>query len=203
MVIAPTVLASALARAALAADSAIVLCLGDSLTAGYGLSAAEAFPAQLEAALRSEGMAVRVVNAGVSGDTTAGGLARLDWVLAEGPDLVVVELGANDALRGFEPSLTEANLDAILSRLGAERLPVVLAGMLAPLNLGPDYGNAFNGIYPRLAAKYGTTLYPFFLDGVAAEPAFNQDDGIHPNAAGVARIVAGIRPIIAELLPRS
>ncbi len=180
--------------------------LGDSLTAGYGLTAEEAFPAQLERALQAQGLAVSVSNAGVSGDTTAGGLARLDWALADRPDLVIVELGANDALRALPPAATAANLDAILTRLQQRKVAVLLAGMVAPRNLGRDYYGNFDAIYPRLAAKYQVPLYPFFLDGVAGDPALNQADGIHPNPRGVAKIVRRIMPLVqktlAELTPR-
>ncbi|MFQ5958893.1 MAG: arylesterase [Alphaproteobacteria bacterium] len=189
-----------LARAAAAASPARVVVLGDSLTAGYGLPADDAFPARLEAALRADGIAVDVVNAGVSGDTTAGGRARLDWALADKPDAVIVELGANDGLRGIDPAETFANLDAILRRLGDEGVKVLLAGMLAPPNLGRAYGAAFNDVYPRLAAKHGVALYPFFLDGVAARPELNQGDGLHPNARGVAVIVERIAPYVKRLL---
>ena len=177
-----------------------IAVIGDSLTAGYGLGASDAFPAQLETALRAEGLAVEVLGAGVSGDTTAGGRARLDWVLADDPDAVIVELGANDGLRGLDPRVTAANLDAIVARLKAAGVKVLLAGMLAPPNLGREYGEAFNGIYPRLAAKHDVPLYPFFLDGVAARPELNQTDGMHPNARGVAVIVERIAPYVKRLL---
>lgn len=177
-----------------------VVVLGDSLTAGYGLPLEQAFPARLEAALQRAGRKVRVINAGVSGDTTAGGLARLDWMLADKPQLVIVELGANDALRGLDPAGTRANLDAILARLEAAGVRVLLAGMKAPRNLGADYVAAFDRIYPELAARHKVALYPFFLKGVAGDPKLNLADGIHPNAEGVERIVAGILPIILEQL---
>ncbi len=177
-----------------------IAVLGDSLTAGYGLPVGDAFPSRLEAALRAEGIAVEVLSAGVSGDTTAGGRARLDWVLADRPDAVIVELGANDGLRGIDPEATFANLDAIVARLKAERIAVLLAGMRAPPNLGREYGAAFNDIYPRLAAKHGVPLYPFFLAGVAARPELNQTDGMHPNARGVAVIVERIAPHVKRLL---
>jgi acyl-CoA thioesterase-1 len=178
----------------------VIVALGDSLTAGYGLPPEEAFPAQLEARLKRQGAEARVVNAGVSGDTSAGGLARLDWALADAPDLVIVELGANDALRGISPALTRANLDAILARLVARGVKVLLTGMRAPPNLGRDYGGEFDVIYPELAAKHGVALYPFFLGGVAAEPALNQHDGIHPNAEGVAIIVERLAPHVLALI---
>jgi acyl-CoA thioesterase-1 len=177
-----------------------IVAYGDSLTAGYGLAAAETFPAQLERALEAAGRKVTVINAGVSGDTTAGGLARLDWTLAEGADAMVLALGANDALRGIDPDATYANLDAVLSRLGERRVPVLLAGMLAPPNLGKDYGERFNAIFPRLAERHGVPLYPFFLDGVAMDPALNQADGLHPNGAGVAVLVMRITPHVLRLL---
>lgn len=189
-----------LGRAARAASPARIVVLGDSLAAGYGLAAQDAFPARLEAALRLDGLDVRILNAGVSGDTTAGGRARLDWVLADRPDAVIVELGANDGLRGIDPAATFANLDAILRRLGDEGIEVLLAGMLAPPNLGRAYGEAFSNIYPRLAAKHGVALYPFFLDGVAARPELNQSDGLHPNARGVAVIVERIAPYVKRLV---
>jgi acyl-CoA thioesterase-1 len=189
-----------LAGAAAAAEPVRLLAFGDSLTHGYGLPAGETFPEQLEAALQAEGLDVTVINAGNSGDTTAGGLARLDWALADDPDAVLLELGANDGLRGLDPAATYDNLDAIMARLKQEDLPVLITGMLAPPNLGREYGAAFDKIYPRLAKKYEAPLYPFFLDGVAMQPALNQADGIHPNAAGVAEIVARITPHVVRLL---
>lgn len=180
-----------------------LLVLGDSLAAGYGLPAAKGFVPRLEAALRAAGESVTVLNAGVSGDTSAGGLARFDWALAEKPTHILIELGANDGLRGLSPGEMEANLDALLVKAKAAKLPVLLAGMLAPPNLGREYGAAFNGAYPRLAAKHGVALYPFFLDGVAADVALNQPDGIHPNAAGVEEVVKRILPSVQELLKQS
>jgi acyl-CoA thioesterase-1 len=177
-----------------------LLVLGDSLTAGYGLTAPDNFPNRLQAALRANGRNVEVVNAGVSGDTTAGGLARLGWALRDAPDAVIVELGANDALRGLDPQTAYGNLDRILAALVDEQVPTLLAGMRAPPNLGAEYGAAFDAIYPRLAEKHGVPLYPFFLDGVAAQPALNQEDGIHPNAKGVDRIVAAILPHVERLI---
>ncbi|MEQ8357567.1 MAG: arylesterase [Kiloniellaceae bacterium] len=188
------------AAAAAAAAPVRLMAYGDSLTHGYGLPAGETFPEQLEAALRAEGLDVTVINAGNSGDTTAGGLARLDWALADDPDAVLLELGANDGLRGLDPAATFDNLDAIMARFTAEGLPVLIAGMLAPPNLGREYGEAFDAIYPRLAKKYEAPFYPFFLDGVAMEPALNQADGIHPNAEGVAEIVERIKPHVVRLL---
>lgn len=177
-----------------------LMVFGDSLAAGYGLPQEEAFPMRLEAALRRAGHQVTVINAGVSGDTSAGGLARLDWALHDRPDLVIVELGGNDALRGLDPEQTCANLDAILSRFKTEGVAVLLAGMRAPRNLGHDYYSKFDRIYSALAAKHDVPLYPFFLDGVATDPALNQADGIHPNARGVAVIVERILPSVRALL---
>ncbi len=183
-----------------AAAPARLMAYGDSLTHGYGLPAGETFPEQLEAALRDAGLDVTVINAGNSGETSAGGRARLDWALADAPDAVILELGANDGLRGLDPAATYDNLDAMLTRLTSEGLPVLLAGMLAPPNLGREYGEDFNAVYPRLAEKHGVPLYPFFLDGVALVPELNQADGIHPNAAGVAVIVERIAPHVIRLL---
>jgi acyl-CoA thioesterase-1 len=177
-----------------------LLVLGDSLAAGYGLAAEEAFPAQLEKALQQAGHDVKVINSGVSGDTTAGGLARLDWALADKPDLVLVELGGNDALRGLPPEETRANLDAILEHLGRAGAKVLLAGMQAPRNLGEQYTTAFNRVYPQLAKQHRVAFYPFFLDGVALDPSLNQADGIHPNVRGVAVIVARILPVVEAAL---
>ncbi|GAB4394047.1 MAG: arylesterase [Kiloniellaceae bacterium] len=200
-VVTGAILASAgLVGAPAAAEPVRLMAYGDSLTHGYGLPAGETFPEQLEAALQAEGLAVTVINAGNSGDTTAGGLARLDWALADDPQAVILELGANDGLRGLDPQATYDNLDAIMAKLTEEGLPVLLAGMLAPPNLGREYGEAFNTVYPRLAKKYDAPFYPFFLEGVAMEPALNQPDGIHPNAAGVAEIVKRITPHVVRLL---
>ena len=185
-----------------AAKESRLLVLGDSLTSGWGLAAGDAFPAQLERALRAAGREdVRVVGAGVAGDTTAGGRARLGWSLADRPDAAIVELGANDGLRGIDPASSYDNLDAILAELKRRKIPVLLAGMYAPPNLGSEYGAAFNGIYPRLAERHGVHLYPFFLEGVAVEPGLNQPDGIHPNPAGVAVIVERILPYVMKVLP--
>ena len=174
--------------------------LGDSLTAGYGLAQSDSFPAQLEARLAAAGWAVVVVNAGVSGDTTAGGRRRLDWLLGDEPQAVIIELGANDALRGTDPEQTFRNLDAILARLAEEGLPVLLTGMWAPPNYGLAYGKAFKAVFQRLAEKHDVALYPFFLDGVAGRAGLNQRDGMHPNADGVAVIVEGILPQVEDLL---
>ncbi len=176
--------------------------LGDSLTAGWGLPAGDAFPARLEAALRQQGYDVAIANFGVSGDTTAGGLARVDGVVAERPDGALVELGANDMLRGLDPDAARANLDAILSRLKAAGIPVLLCGMRAPRNYGQDYAQAFDAIYAELAQKYDAVLYPFFLDGVAGNPELNQADGIHPNSTGVSRIVSRILPTVQTFLAK-
>jgi acyl-CoA thioesterase-1 len=180
--------------------SLTILAFGDSLVAGFGLGSREGFTAKLEAALQAKGVAARVVNAGLSGDTSAGGLARLEWALDPKPDFAIVELGANDGLRGLDPAQTRANLDAILTKLKAKGVPVLFAGMYAPPNMGPDYGNAFNALYPELAKKHGVAFYPFFLDGVAADPALNQPDGIHPNAKGVDVIVERILPFVLKLI---
>ncbi len=178
----------------------VIVAFGDSLIAGFGLAEAEAFPAVLERRLRRDGLAVRVQNAGVSGDTTAGGRSRLDWALRAPVDLVILELGANDALRGVPPATAKRNLDAILTRLRDKGTPVLLAGMRAPPNLGRAYVSAFDAIFPALAAKHGVALYPFFLAGVAARPKLNQRDGLHPNAEGVRRIVEAILPHVKKAL---
>jgi len=186
-----------------AARTPRVLALGDSLTAGYGLPAGQGFVPQLERALVTVGRPARVLDAGVSGDTTAGGRARLEWALAEKPDAAIVALGGNDGLRGLPPATTRANLTAILDRLAARGLPVLLVGMIAPPNLGADYGREFAASFADLAAsRPGIVFYPFFLDGVAAEPALNQPDGIHPNAAGVGVIVGRMLPSVLALLDR-
>jgi acyl-CoA thioesterase-1 len=179
-----------------------ILAFGASITAGYGLDAADSLPAQLEAALRAHGIDATVINSGVSGETSAGGLARLDWALADNPDLVIVDLGGNDALRAIDPKTTEANLDAIVARLKAEKRGVLIAGMLAPPNLGADYQAAFNAVFPAVAARYDVMLYPFLLDGVATDPALNQEDGIHPNAAGVKVIVERMLPTLLQAIQR-
>ena len=183
-----------------AAEPMRILALGDSLTAGYGLERQDSFPVQLEHALIEAGIDAVVSNAGVSGDTSAGGRARLSWVLAEKPHVAIVELGANDGLRGLDPATTFANLGAIVARLQEAGVAVLLTGMQAPPNLGPEYGRAFAGLYARLAAKHGVVLYPFFLDGVATIPALNQNDAIHPNADGVAVIVKRMVPYVKRLM---
>ncbi|MEE2745272.1 MAG: arylesterase [Pseudomonadota bacterium] len=184
-----------------AAKSGIrVLVLGNSLTAGYGLKKADAFPIKLETALRKMGWKISITNAGVSGDTTAGGLSRLNWALSENPHLVLVELGANDGLRGLDPIETRRNLNAILVNLQKKNIKVLLAGMLAPPNLGKQYSNKFNGIYAELSVLHKIKLYQFFLEGVANRPHLNQADGIHPNAKGVDEIVRRILPSVITLL---
>lgn len=180
-----------------------ILALGDSLTAGFGLQPSDAFPVKLEAALRNKGHDVAVVNAGVSGDTALDGASRLNWALSEDVSAVIVELGANDALRGLPPGQAEQALDDILTRLKSRGLPVLLAGMRAPPNLGVEYQSAFDGMYQRLATKHGTLLYPFFLDGVAADVKLNQADGLHPNPAGVDIIVSRILPMVEELIGKA
>ncbi|MEC8793139.1 MAG: arylesterase [Pseudomonadota bacterium] len=187
-----------------AADGPIrtIMAFGDSLTSGYGLPPADAFPVKLEAALRARGHAVRVINAGVAGDTTAGGRARLAWMLADKPDAVVLELGANDGLRGLDPAETLANLRAIMEQLKAADLPVLLAGMRAPPNLGRNFGAEFDTIFATVALEYDALFYPFVLEGVAARPTLNQTDGIHPTSAGVAIVVERIIPSVEALLSR-
>ena len=179
-----------------------IVVLGDLLSAGFGLAAQDALPARLERALKAKGLAVTIENAGVSGDTAAGGLARLDWSVGEGTDAVILELGANDALRGADPKATRAALEAIITRLKERRIAVLLAGMLAPRNLGPDYVKAFDAIYPELAAAHDLILYPFILQGVAGDRALNQSDGLHPTAAGVDVMVQGMLPQVEELVAR-
>jgi acyl-CoA thioesterase-1 len=196
-------LAAALVNAAfvsVAMAQTRILALGDSLTAGYGLPAGQGFTGQLERALKARGLDVRVLNAGVSGDTTAGGLARLDWALGDKPDAAIVALGANDMLRGLDPQMAERNLGAILGKLKARGVPVLLAGMRAAPNLGRDYGQRFDAIYPELSRKFGAALYPFFLDGVAANPRLNQQDGLHPTADGIAEMVQRILPYVERLV---
>ena len=177
-----------------------IVALGDSLTAGYGLDPGEAFPEQLEKALRQRGLDVAVVNAGVSGDTASDGLARLEWSVPADADIVIVELGANDALRGIDPQVTRSALTQILEVLRERGQTVLLAGMLAPPNYGRDYASAFNSIYPDLAAKFEVPFYPFFLEGVAAQRALNQADGIHPTAEGIGRIVQALLPHVEKLV---
>ncbi len=188
------------ADAGASARTLSLVVLGDSLTAGYGLPPGKAFPDQLQAALSARGWDVRVVNAGVSGDTAGDGLARYDWAVPADSDALIVELGANDMLRGLPPERTKAALEAILDRAKSAHLPALIAGMRAAPNLGPEYVHAFDAIYPALAGATGAILYPFFLDGVAGDPALNQPDGLHPTAAGAAVIVNRILPSVEDLL---
>jgi len=181
-----------------AATECRLAVLGDSLAAGYGVAMADAFPTRLEAALRAEAVDCAVINAGVSGDTSAGGLARLDWVLGDQPTHLLVELGGNDALRAIPTDTLEANLAGIIEGAQAAGVEVMLAGMLAPPNLGPRYARAFEAVFPALAERYGVPLYPFFLDGAIQDPALMQGDGIHPNARGVAVIVERMAPAVRD-----
>jgi acyl-CoA thioesterase-1 len=194
----------ALTAGGAAAAPQTILALGDSLTAGLGLGPADVFPVKLEAALKARGHEVKVINAGVSGDTAADGAARLDWALGEPVNAVIVELGANDALRGLPVAQAEAALDQLLAALEQKKLPTLLAGMKAPPNMGADYQRQFDGMYQRLAERHpGVLLYPFFLEGVAADPKLNQGDGMHPNPAGVDVIVARMLPSVEQLLGKS
>src|SRR3954454_6672264 len=198
--LAPAVVAMALLSPASAQTPGVkplkVVVLGDSLTAGLGLTAAAAFPARLQKALKAKGIDTEMVNAGVSGDTTSGGRDRLDWSVAQGTDAVILELGANDALRGIDPRVTHAALTDILTRLKARGIPVLLCGMVAPPNYGADYAARFNEIYPDVAKTFQVPLYPFFLEGVATEAKLNQADGLHPTAEGVDLIVKNILPTV-------
>jgi acyl-CoA thioesterase I len=187
---------------AVPAHATTIVAFGDSLTAGYGVKPSESFPAQLQMALDAKGRKVTIVNAGVSGDTTSGGVERLDWALEPKPDAVILELGANDALRAIDPKVPRTNLDKMLATLKGKGIPVLIAGMKALRNLGPDYAKEFDGIYPDLAKKYDAQLYPFFLEGVALDPSFTQPDGLHPTAKGVAEIVKRILPDVEALLAR-
>lgn len=177
-----------------------IVAFGDSLTAGYGLAAEEAYPAKLEKALKAKGLDVEVINAGVSGDTAQAGLQRLDWSIGEGVKLVIVELGANDALRAIDPAYTRKSLTQIVSRLGKKGVKVLLAGMYAPPNLGEEYGREFKAIYDDLGKLNHVVLYPFFLAGVAARPELNQSDGLHPTAAGYDEIVRRLTPVVMKLV---
>jgi acyl-CoA thioesterase-1 len=177
-----------------------MVVLGDSLSAGLGLSASSAFPARLQKSLATKGIAVNMINAGVSGDTTSGGRDRLDWSVPEGTEAVILELGANDALRGIDPMVTRAALTDILTRLKARKIAVLLCGMVAPPNYGSDYSARFDAIYPELAKSFGVPLYPFFLEGVATEARLNQADGLHPTAEGVDVIVKNILPTVEAFL---
>jgi acyl-CoA thioesterase-1 len=192
--------ALALQAAPAFAEPVKIVAFGDSLTAGYGVLPGESFPEQLEAALKDRGHDVTVANAGVSGDTTADGLARLEWSVPADADIVIVELGANDALRGLDPKAARAALDKILATLKGRGQTVLLAGMLAPRNLGDTYAREFDRIYPELAREYRVALYPFFLAGVATEPSLNQPDGLHPTADGVAAIVRAMLPEVEKLV---
>lgn len=185
-----------------AEDTIRIVAFGDSLTAGYQLPPEAAFPVQLQKAMQERHPDVSVANAGVSGDTSRGGLSRLDWAIDDKVDAVILELGANDALRGIDPKLTEQALDALLQKLVDRNIDVLVAGMIAPPNFGEDYAASFNPIYARLAKKHGALLYPFFLQGVAADPSLNQPDGLHPTAEGVAVIVANILPHVEDLVAR-
>jgi len=193
---------AATARAQSADKPVNIVVLGDSLSAGFGLPGEAAFPARLSAALKARGVAVTMTNSGVSGDTASGGLERLDWSVPEGTEAVIVELGANDMLRGVDPAVTRKALDQILARLKARNIAVLLCGMRAAPNLGADYQRAFDAIYPALATTHQVVFYPFFLDGVAADNTLNQRDGLHPNAAGVDAIVKRILPKVEELIAR-
>jgi acyl-CoA thioesterase I len=186
-----------------AKESLTLVAFGDSLTAGYMLKPDESFPAQLQMALDAKGHKVQVINAGVSGDTTAAGLDRLAWTLQPGADAVILELGANDALRGLDPKVPRDNLDKMLAAMTAKKIPVLLAGMKAPGNWGAEYVKSFDAIYPELAAKHSAPLYPFFMDGVALNPALILSDGLHPTAAGVAEIVKRILPHVEALIARA
>jgi acyl-CoA thioesterase-1 len=188
---------------AAAADGPVkMVVLGDSLSAGYGLPGGAAFPERLALTLKAKGIEVAMINAGVSGDTASGGLGRLDWSVPEGTEAVILELGANDALRGLDPALTKKALDSTLAKLKERKIVVLLAGMLSPRNMGEDYAKNFDAIYPALAAKYGLVLYPFFLDGIAGDAKLNLPDGLHPTAAGVDVIVARIMPKVEELIAK-
>jgi acyl-CoA thioesterase-1 len=196
--------ASGVVRAAEGPAPLRILALGDSLTAGYGLeNVADAFPAQLEKALKAKGHNVTVLQAGISGDTTSGGRSRLEWSLGEKPDAVIVELGGNDALRAVDPKVTAENMAAIVKRIQDAGLPVLIAGMLAPPNLGRDYADRFNVIYTKLAKETGALLYPFFLEGAITVPDFMQGDHIHPNPKGVKEIVKRILPLAESLVKQA
>jgi acyl-CoA thioesterase-1 len=199
-ILAPLAIALALLAAPAQAAQKTLLIFGDSLMAGLGLSQDESFVGQLQAALSKAGLDVRVINGGASGDTTATGLARLDWALGDKPDAAILELGANDMLQGIAPATARANLSAMLEKFAAAKVPVLLAGMKANRGLGADYTTAFDAIYPDLAKQDGVAFYPFYLDGVALDPKLNQDDMLHPNAAGVTVIVGKMLPVVEGLL---
>jgi acyl-CoA thioesterase-1 len=200
------VLAGTIAPSAALAEPAKALrivAFGDSLTSGFGLRSSQSFPAQLQKALKERGHNVAVTNAGVAGDTTAGGLERLDWAVPEGTDAVIVELGANDALRGIDPKVTRANLEKIIAALKGRQIPILLAGMRSPANWGDGYADDFDAVFPELARANGLVFYPFFLDGVVLDAKLNQDDGMHPTGKGVAEIVRRILPSVEELIARA
>jgi len=199
-ILGPILLILAIAAPANAAQPVKILAFGTSLTQGYGLPPGTEFTAILEARLKQAGINAHIVNAGVSGDTSSDGLSRLDWSLADHPDAAIVEMGSNDALRGIDPTLTEKNLTAMLAKLKAAHVPVLILGMKAPRNFGPEYASAFDPIYPKLAKEFGVLLYPFMLDGVALNAKLNQADGIHPNPAGVKIIVDRMLPYVEKLI---
>jgi acyl-CoA thioesterase-1 len=180
-----------------------IVAFGDSLSSGYGLKPSQAFPVQLQKELRARGHDVQVLNAGVAGDTTADGLKRLAWSVPQGADAVIVEFGANDALRGIDPKIARDNLEKIIVKLKERRIPILLAGMRSPANWGEHYSEEFDAIFPELAKKHGLLLYPFFLDGVVMDHAFNQSDGMHPNSKGVGEVVKRMMPSVEELIGRS
>jgi len=189
-------------RSTTPSDPLRIVAFGDSLTAGYLLQPSQSFPAKLSVALKAKGHNVEVINSGVSGDTTAAGLERFAWAVPDNVDAVILELGANDALRGLDPKLARKNLETIISRLKGKRIDVLLVGMSAPRNWGPDYAKDFDAIYPELSRKHGLLLYPFFLEGVALNAALNLNDGLHPNAKGIDAIVSRIMPKVEELIAR-
>lgn len=196
-------IAEKMMKSSLAAQRPVLMVLGDSLVAGHGLPQGEAFPDILGQMLQNDGVDVRIINAGVSGDTTAGGLARLDWSLADNPDAAIIVLGGNDLLRGLNPSASFANLDKIIKRLKARNISVLLAGMQAPRNFGSDYADEFDSIYQRLVNHHDVLFYPFFLDGVALQPMMNLADGMHPNQAGIRHIAIKILPQVKKLLSQA
>jgi acyl-CoA thioesterase-1 len=198
--VAPAPISQAGAQTAPASPVIKIVVLGDSLAAGLGVKPEQSFPARLEAALKAKGRNVAIVNQGVSGDTTAGGLDRVDWLLGDKPDIVMIELGANDALRGTDPAVAERNLSATIEKLKGAGVTVWLAGMVAPRNFGPEYVAAFDGLYKRLSDKYQVPLYPFILDGVAQDPALNQADGLHPNVRGAQIIADRLLPFATKNL---
>ena len=190
-------------KTSFAAERPVLMILGDSLVAGHGLPQGEAFPEILGQMLQKDGFDVSVINAGVSGDTTAGGLARLNWSLADNPDAAIIVLGGNDLLRGLDPSASFENLDKIIKRLKARNIAVLLAGMQAPRNFGADYADEFDAVYQRLVSRHDVLFYPFFLDGVALQPMMNLADGMHPNRAGISHIATKILPQVKRLLSKT